>query len=202
MENILKFVEIITLMKKNPALFGLLVSIFVFLSAFGIYFLFLAKKNEYLVDNPSDKTFYFKINNKEEKIIAPGQSLHVDLKMGQNSIKVFDDQKKPLFDSAFQVKKIRGLINISNNDYYINTQYYGYNINKDSLLLALGKTIIDGKPYFGAPKKFSKIYTDDFYYNVDEDYDKVIKNIDKVESRSKIFRKQDYFNYYKEYYNF
>ena len=42
MENILNFVEIITLMKKNPALFGLLVSIFVFLGAFGIYFLFLA----------------------------------------------------------------------------------------------------------------------------------------------------------------
>ena len=27
----------------------------------------LAKKNEYLVDNPTTKTFYFKINNGEEK---------------------------------------------------------------------------------------------------------------------------------------
>ena len=37
------------------------------LIAFGIYYLFLAKKNEYLVDNPTTKTFYFKINNGEKK---------------------------------------------------------------------------------------------------------------------------------------
>ncbi len=189
-------------MKKNPALFGLIVSIFVFLGAFGIYFLFLAKKNEYLVDNPTDKTYYFKINNGEEKIIAGHQFLKVDLNKGQNKIQVFDDQKKPIYDSAFQVNKVRGLLNISNSDYYVNTQYYGYGIDKDSLILSLGKTMIDGKEYFGAPKRFKKLYTDDFYYNIDEDYDKIIKNIDKVESRTKIFRKQDYFNYYKEYYNF
>ncbi|WBX96853.1 hypothetical protein PE065_18695 [Chryseobacterium gambrini] len=107
-----------------------------------------------------------------------------------------------MFDSAFEVKKIRGLINIAHQDYYINDQYYGYNLKKDSLLLALDKTIIDGKPYFGGARRFSKLFTDDFYYNVDEDYDKIIKNIQKVESRSKIFRKQDYLNYYNEYYKF
>ena len=68
--------------------------------------------------------------------------------------------------------------------------------------MALGNTKIDGEDFVGAPKKFNKLYTDDFYYNVDEDYDKVIKNIQKVESRSKIFRKQDFLNYYKEYYKF
>ena len=68
--------------------------------------------------------------------------------------------------------------------------------------MALGNTEIDGKMYAGKPVKFNKLYIDSFYYNVDEDYDKVIKNIQKVESRTKIFRKQDYLNYYKEYYNF
>ena len=68
------------------------------LIAFGIYYLFLAKKNEYLVDNPTTKTFYFKINNGEEKIITSGQFVKVDLNRGkQNSIKVFDDKKKLLF---------------------------------------------------------------------------------------------------------
>jgi len=189
-------------MKNNPSLKGLLIAVVAFIVAFGIYFLFLAKKNYYVVDNPTPDTFYYKINNGSEGVIAGGQMVSVDLNQGKNSIKVFDRNKKLLFDSAFEVKKIRGLINIAHQDYYINDQYYGYNLKKDSLLLALDKTIIDGKPYFGGVRRFSKLFTDDFYYNVDEDYDKIIKNIQKVESRSKIFRKQDYLNYYNEYYKF
>ena len=50
-------------MKKNAPLIGFAVAAFVTLVAFGIYFVFLAKKNEYLVDNPTNKTYYFKINN-------------------------------------------------------------------------------------------------------------------------------------------
>jgi hypothetical protein len=45
-----------------------------------------------------------------------------------------------------------------------------------------------------------KLYIEDFYYNVDEDYDKMIKNIDKLESRTKIYRKEDFKNFYKENY--
>ncbi|MDF2931717.1 MAG: hypothetical protein K0R36_1048 [Chryseobacterium sp.] len=189
-------------MKNNSSLKGLLIAVVVFILAFGVYFFLLAKKNYYLVDNPTPDTYYYKINNGSEGIISAGQYVNVDLKKGRNSIKVFDQNKKLLYDSAFEVNKIRGLINIAHEDYYINRQYYGYNLKKDSLLLALDKTIIDGKPYFGGAKHFNKLYTEDFYYNVDEDYDKLIKNIDKVESRSKIFRKQDYLNYYKEYYKF
>ena len=189
-------------MKKNPSLFGLFAALLIFIFAFGIYFLFLAKKNEYLVDNPTDTPYYFKINNGSEKIVAPGQYVKIDLQKGKNAIKVYDKDKKLMYDSTFQVNKLRGLLNIAHADYYINTQYYGYNIKKDSLLSALGSTKIDGKPYFGAPKHFKKLYSDDFYYNIDEEYDKLIKNIDKVETRTKIFRKDDYIIYYKEYYNF
>lgn len=189
-------------MKNNPSLKGLLIALVVFILAFGVYFFFLAKKNYYLVDNPTPDTYYYKINNGSEGVISGGQFVKVDLKKGKNSIKVFNQNKKLLYDSAFEVNKVRGLINIAHKDYYVNDQYYGYNLKKDSLLLALDKTIIDGKPYFGGAKHFNKLYTDDFYYNVDEEYDQLIKNIDKVESRSKIFRKQDYLNYYKEYYKF
>ncbi|MCU7613341.1 hypothetical protein N0B16_02730 [Chryseobacterium sp. GMJ5] len=189
-------------MKNNPSLKGLLIAVAFFVIAFGVYFFFLAKKNYYVVDNPTPNTYYYKINNASEGIITAGQFVHVDVNQGKNSIKVFDKNKKLLYDSAFEVKKLRGLLNIAHQDYYINRQYYGYNLKKDSLLLTLDKTMIDGKPYFGGAKHFNKLYTEDFYYNVDEDYDKLIKNIDKVESRSKIFRKQDYLNYYKEYYKF
>jgi len=189
-------------MNLSPSAKGLLFALLAVIAAFGTYFLFLAKENYYAVDNPTNDTFYFKLNNGEEKIIAAGQTLKVDLDKGKNDIKVFDSSKKPLYDSAFVVDKIRGLLNIAHQDYYVNTQYYGYNLNKDSLLLELGKTEIDGKMYLGAPKRFNKLYTEDFYYNVDEDYDKVIKNIQKVESRTKIFRKQDFLNYYTEYYKF
>ncbi|AZA80077.1 hypothetical protein EG347_22570 [Chryseobacterium sp. G0186] len=189
-------------MKNNSSLKGLLIAAVAFIGAFGIYFLFLAKKNYYVVDNPTPNTYYFKINNGSEGIISAGQYVHVDLNKGKNSIQVFDQNKKMLYDSAFEVNKLRGLLNIAHQDYYVNDQYYGYNLKKDSLLMALDKTVIDGKEYFGGAKRFQKLYTEDFYYNVDEDYDKVIKNIQKVESRSKIFRKQDYLNYYKEYYKF
>lgn len=189
-------------MKNNPAAKGFIISLLAVIFAFGVYFLFLAKRNYYLVDNPTPNTFYFRVNNGEENVISAGQSVKVDLKQGNNSIKVMDNQKKMLYDSLFEVKKPRGLLNIAHQDYYINTQYYGYNLKKDSLLLSMNKTVIDGKDFYGEPKRFYKLYTDDFYYNVDEDYDKVIKNVAKVESRTKIFRKQDFLNYYKEYYKF
>ncbi|HPZ26270.1 MAG TPA: hypothetical protein PKV58_10130, partial [Kaistella sp.] len=79
---------------------------------------------------------------------------------------------------------------------------YGYGLNKDSLITARGATEIDGKNYVNKPLLFNKLYTDDFYFNIDEDYDKVVKNVQKVESRTKIFRKHDFLNYYKEYYKF
>ncbi len=189
-------------MKISPSTKGLIISVATVLAAFGIYFLFLAKKNYYVVDNPTPKTFYFKINNGGENIIAAGQVVRVNLNMGKNQIKVFDGQKEPLYDSAFTVKKNRGLINIAHQDYYINEQFYGYGVNKDSLIATRPQTKIDGKLFVNSPTRFTKLYTDDFYYNVDEDYDKVVKNVQKTESRVKIFRKADFLNYYKEYYKF
>lgn len=191
-----------TVMKISPSTKGLIISLFTVLVAFGIYFLFLAKKNYYLVDNPTENTFYFKVNNGDEKIISAGQKVEVDLNKGKNSIKVFDAQKKMLYDSGFVVNKDRGLLNIAHQDYYINEQFYGYGLNRDSLIDARKPTEIDGKLYVNSPQRFNKLYTDKFYYNIDEDYDKVIKNVQKVESRTKIFRKEDFLKYYKEYYQF
>lgn len=181
---------------------GLIISVVTVALAFGIYFLFLAKKNYYLVDNPTDRTFYFKINNGGENTITAGQRFRVNLQKGTNRVKVFDGKKELLYDSVFVVNKERGLLNIANQDYYINEQFYGYGLNKDSLIAARKATEIDGKNYLNDPKLMNRLYSEDFYYNVDEDYDKVIKNVQKVESRTKIFRKVDFLNYYKEYYKF
>lgn len=189
-------------MKISPSTKGLLISIATVLLAFGIYFQFLAKRNYYLVDNPKPNTFYFKINNGKENIITSGQMVQVPLKMGRNAVKVFDGQKKLLYDSAFTVKKNRGLLNITHGDYYINEQFYGYGVNRDSLIATRRQTEIDGKMYVNSPVHFNKLYTDDFYYNIDEQYDKVVKNVQKTESRTKIFRKADFLNYYKQYYQF
>lgn len=184
-------------MKKNPSLIGLIIALVAVILSFGIYFLFLKKQNEYLVDNASSATYYFKLNNNPENIISAGQTVKVDLKTGQNSIQVYNDAKKLLYDSTFTVSKPRGLINIAHQDYYINTQYYGYNLNKDSLYAA-HQLKVDGGILHADAKKMSKLYDESFYYNVNEKYDKLIKNIQKVESRSKIFRKQDFLIYYKE----
>lgn len=189
-------------MKVSAPVKGFIFSVLAVILAFAVYYLFLAKKNTYLVDNPTPQTYYFKINQGEEQIIAGGQSVKVNLNQGKNDIAVFDANKKPLYDSTFQVNKSRGLLNIAHQDYYINRQYYGYIPNKDSLLLSHGKTIIDGKAYWGDVTKRNQLFIDDFYYNLDEDYDAVVKNIQKVESRTKIFRKQDFINYHQNYYQF
>ncbi len=187
-------------MKNNAPLIGFITATGVMLLAFAVYFIFLAKKNEYLVDNPTPKTFYFKINNGEEKIITSGQYVKVDLNRGEkNSIKVFDDKKKLLFDSAFNVTQYRGLLNITHSDYYVHRQFYGYVQNKDSLLMS-STFEIDGQKYPGFVTHHKKLYVEDFYYNLDEDYDPLIKNIDKLESRTKIYRKQDFLDFYKENY--
>ena len=204
MKIIIKFAKVFlnNFMKISPATKGLIISVIAVLFAFGVYFLFLAKKNYYLVDNPTGETYYFRINKGDEKIIGAGQKLEVNLNKGKNAIQVFDAKKDLLYDSAFVVNKNRGLLNIAHQDYYINEQFYGYGLNKDSLITARKSTIIDGKKFVNEPKHFNKLYTDDFYYNIDEDYDKIVKNVQKVESRTKIFRKVDFLNYYKEYYKF
>ena len=204
MKIIIKFAKVFlnNFMKISPATKGLIISVIAVLFAFGVYFLFLAKKNYYLVDNPTGETYYFRLNKGDEKIIGAGQKLEVNLNKGKNGIQVFDGKKELLYDSAFVVNKNRGLVNIAHQDYYINEQFYGYGLNKDSLITARKSTIIDGKKFVNEPKHFNKLYTDDFYYNIDEDYDKVVKNVQKVESRTKIFRKVDFLNYYKEYYKF
>ena len=101
----------------------------------------------------------------------------MDLNRGKNSIKVFNQNKQLMYDSAFTVEKVRGLLNITHKDYYINTQYYGYGLNKDSLLAAKPGIEIDKKHYLGDVQKTSKLYNENFYYNLDEDYDKLIKNV-------------------------
>jgi hypothetical protein len=189
-------------MKMSAPTKGFLISLIAVLAAFGIYFLFLAKKDSFVVDNPTTNTFYFKINNGAEKTITSGQNFSIDLNKGKNNVQVFNAGKKLIYDSSFTVNKNRGLLNIAHQDYYINEQFYGYGLNKDSLIATREATEIDGKNYLNSPKRFNKLYTEDFYFNINEEYDQVIKNIQKIESRSKIFRKQDYLNYYKEYYQF
>jgi len=181
-------------MKKNTPLFG-------FLVAFGaVLFAFAVKKpNYYLVDNPTADTYYFQVNNGPEKIITSGQFIKVDLKQGTNTIKVADAGHRLLFDSAFTVTQPRGLVNITHHDYYIHNQYYGRQLNKDSLLLA-HHAVIDGEVFPGDIRHSNKLFEENFYYNLDENYDRVIKNIQKVESRTKIYRKQDFLNFYKENY--
>lgn len=188
------------MMKLSPSVKGFIIAVAALAVSFGIYFAFLQKENHYLADNPTDQTYYFKINDGSELILAAGQFVPVNLRKGKNKISVYGADRKHIYDSAFTVNAQRGLLNITHADYFIHEQYYGYNIRKDSLLLSLDKTIIDGKMYMGAPRKFSGLYTEDFYYNLNEKYDAMVKNIQKTESRSKIFRKQDFINYYREYY--
>ena len=99
-------------------------------------------------------------NNGDEKIISAGQQVKVNFTKGKNSVKVFDNQKNLIYDSGFVVNKDRGLLNIAHQDYYINEQFYGYGLNKDSLIAARGATEIDGKNYLNKPVPVSYTHLD------------------------------------------
>lgn len=189
-------------MRLSPSIKGLLIALLLTGLSFAVYFVFLSKKNYHVADNASDQTVYMQLDSQEKKIIGAGESLHLQIPNGKHTIKISDKNGNLIKDTIFTVTKQRGLINLTGSPYYIYTQYYGYNLNKDSLLAALPKTVIDGKSYYGGAKEFKGLYTEDFYFNVDEDLDKVIKNIQKVETRKKIFRKQDFLNHYQETYKF
>ncbi len=184
----------------SPAIKGLFFAIASMGISFGIYFYFLQKQDVYLADNPTNTIYYIKVNEDQEKIIGPGESLAVTLNKGSNKIQTYDAKKSLILDTAITVKKDRGLLNIAKKDYFIYTQYYGYNLNKDSLLATQSTIDIDGKKYYGGAERFNQLYTEDFYFNVNEPLDKVIKNIQKVETRKKIFRKEDFLQFYHDNY--
>lgn len=183
-------------MKNNPTLIGLVVTLILVLSCYGIYVTFLEKKDSYLIANPSEESLHINIDT-EKYTIAPRQSVEIKLTPGEHKLN-FNFQGKTI-DTVFEVKYYNGLINPTQSDYYIFTRPYGPGRNRDSLFTSQTLTI-DEKVYYGNIKHSNDLYIQGFYYNLDQDYPKFfIRKGDPVDV-SKIFSKEGFKQFYFENY--
>ena len=184
-------------MKKNPSLVGL-VMIFAILGVIVIiYNLFLNKKDGYVIDNPTDQTINIKISD-ANYTIAPQQNVRIDLDLGKHTIQY--DYKGKNVDTVIQIRRASGVINPTLQDYYVFTRPYGHRENVDSIFKSR-HIAIDNKAYLGIITKEQGLYIEDFYYNLDQDYPRIfLKSSDKTTDLSKIFRKEDFKQFYFENY--
>ncbi|MDR1877261.1 MAG: hypothetical protein LBQ84_06520 [Flavobacteriaceae bacterium] len=184
-------------MSGNSSLRGLLVAISLCVISVLIYKFFIEKNDEFLLDNPTEDTINV-IFNGENYLLASGQTLKVSVHQGKNTISSVSgkDGKAILKDTFFTLEKTnRGLINPTGSTYYTFRRYYGHIKNIDSLYKA-NKTIIGGKEYVGEIKEYKDLVLQDFYFNVNEDFPKVINKVDTMESRVKLFRKTQFLEFY------
>jgi hypothetical protein len=183
-------------MKKNPTVFGLIITLGIVLVCYLIYALFLNKKDSYLIANPSDKSLEIKIDG-QAFILAPNQTTNIDLTPGKHTLH-FDWEGKTI-DTLFDVNYHNGLINPTQAEFFIFTRPYGPGRNKDSLFTSQSMTI-DEKVFFGNIQQSNDLYIQGFYYNLDQDYPKVFMKKGEHVDVSKIFSKDDFKQFYFENY--
>ncbi len=183
-------------MFDKKSLTGLLIAAVLCVIAVLYYKFFIEKEEEFLLDNPTEETTKV-ILNKKNYVLAPGQSISVPVQEGKNTISsVSGSGNEVLKDTFFMVSKSnRGLINPTLSTYYTFKRYYGHIKNIDSLYKA-HKTYIDGHEYVGKVKEQKGLLIQDFYFNVNQNFPKIINKVDSMESRTKLFRKNQFLEFY------
>lgn len=184
-------------MKKNPSLYGLLITLGIVVMCYFIYVMFLEKKDSYLLTNPSEHYLEVKIDDKDYKL-APQQITAVKIQGGEHSLKYSFNGK--VIDTIFTITRGNAVINPTQADYYVFVRPYGGGRNVDSLFSAQTVTIGE-KVYNGNITHYKDIYIEDFYYNLDDKFPKVfIKKGEEANDLSKIFSKEDFQQFYFENY--
>jgi|26BtaG_2_1085354.scaffolds.fasta_scaffold00012_4 hypothetical protein len=184
-------------MKKNPALFGLLITIGIAIISYTIYLNYLQKVDTYLITNPSEDYLEVKIDDQEYKL-APNQNAPIKLRGGDHSLSFTYDGKQT--DTIFNIKRANAIINPTRAEYYVFVRPYGAARNVDSLFTSQTITI-DEKVYNGNITRHDGLYIEDFYYNLNHKYPKLfIKKGGMADDLSKIFTKDDFIQFYFENY--
>lgn len=183
-------------MKKNPSLIGFLVTLVIMVFCYLFYTLFLEKKDSYLITNPSEKQIQIQIDN-QNYTIAPKQITDIKLKPGKHSLKFTLKGKQT--DTTFHITRANAIINPTRSEYFVFTRPYGAARNKDSIFTSQTITI-DNKVYYGNTKRYTDLYIQNFYYNLDQEYPKFFLNKGQDTDITKIFNKEDFIQFYFENY--
>lgn len=191
-----KFASLIEIMKKNPNLIGLLITIGIVVVCYLVYAFLLVKKDSYLISNPSEELLKIKIDDQTFSV-APKQITEVEISPGEHDLK-FEFNGKTV-DTVFNVKYHNGVLNPTRADFYIFTRPYGAARNRDSLFTSQTLTI-DEKVFYGNIKHTNDLYIQGFYYNLNVDYPKFFLKKGISTDISKIFSKEDFLQFYFENY--
>ncbi|PQL95828.1 hypothetical protein [Apibacter adventoris] len=185
-------------MSNKKSLIGLLIALLI--CAFSVlwYKFFLENKDEFLLDNPTSEKITVVLNGKKY-ILGSGQTLSVSIKKGKNTISSIAENGTILLqDTTINIQNFtRGLINPARANYYTFRRYYGHIKNLDSLYKA-HKTYIGGKLYVGEIKKYNTVLIQDFYLNINQKYPKIINKTDSIGSRVKLFRENQFLDFYQK----
>lgn len=187
-------------MKKiSPNLIGFIIALLICVASLWVYFSYIQKESFHLIDNPTNASIQVTIDDNTYSI-APNQQVQISLEKGKHTISTNADvDSLKLEKTSFETKTSRGLINPTFARYYIYGMPYGPNVNKDSIFENL-KTTFKGKTYLGDVKIDSALYTEDFYYNMNENYPKMTLKSENESLRKKIFREDDFKQFYFENY--
>lgn len=181
----------------SPNIIGFLIALGVSIISMWIYFTFIQKKSDHIIDNPTNNTLKVVIDN-QNYTIAPNQQVIVHLKQGNHTLSATTDKDSVLINNqVFTVNKVRGIINPNKEKYFIFGLPYGPKVNVDSIFEG---NILNykGKEYHGDVKIDSSFYVEDFYYNLNEDFPKIAKKSENHTLRKKVFREDDFKQYYFE----
>lgn len=185
-------------MSNKKSLIGLLIA--VLLCAFSImwYKFFLENKDEFLLDNPTSASIKVNFNGKNY-ILGSGQTIKIPVNKGNNTLSSTSEQGNVLLkDTVIYISNLtRGLINPTRANYLTFKRYYGSIKNLDSLYKA-HETHIGGKLYVGEIKKYNKVLIQDFYLNINQNFPKIINKTDSIESRVKLFREDQFLEFYQK----
>ncbi|MDR3273293.1 MAG: hypothetical protein LBT29_07420 [Flavobacteriaceae bacterium] len=187
-------------MNKKAPLIGFIIGVLLLTTVVSYYKFFLEKEETFLMDNPTEQSLNITLNGKKY-FLAPKQTTYIEILDGKNTISaVSKEGDMVLKDTFFLAENSRRcVVNPTLSDYYIFRRYYGYIKNIDSLYKA-HKTVIGGKEYFGEIKIDKNLFINDFYFNIDQDFAKIVNKGDSIESRTKIFRKNQFLEFYRSNY--
>lgn len=184
-------------MKANASFLGFSIAVILTILSFWGYTYFFKKKSDHIIDNPSRYTINIQLD-KDHYILAPQQQVKLHLSKGEHLITVKTDKDSLLIEQQpFTVKKDRGTLNPTLSTYFIFALPYGLKVNKDSIF-AKNTHFYKGKTYYGELSIDSSLYIENFYYNLNETFPKVIKKSENKSLRTKIFRENDFKQYYFE----
>lgn len=170
---------------------GLVIAIAVVVFSYIVSQFMNQKQLEFIIDNPTSEAIEVQLDNEKHTIEANSFKV-VELEVGKHML-----NGKDMFTYDFIH---HGVINPTRSTYYLYKRYYGSVAKKDSIFEHAPVLKIDGKEY-RFTDTVSHYFIQDFYYNLNEEFPNWTnskKDSLKIDSRKKIFRKDDFEAFYKK----